>query len=865
MITNSEHKKETLTLDPLCFQVINSINAQVAVVNGVGDIVAANNFWKTYNQELENKWYRPLVGENFLKVLQKPLIEGDEFALRFLNGLKSILAGDRNAFEQTYSILIFGEKKWFKAIIKELNEGDGALIIQEDITSLVVNKQYIKETEQRFDHHFENNFYGILVVNSDFQIIEANKTSRSILEQSNEELVFCNLRKYLDLGKYSDIKTIHESIKSSGNYIGEFRLNSATGKIIPIELSATTFRNELGVPVISFAFKDVSSKKEIEEKLVSEQEFTKSAISSLPTAFFVFDESGKIVRWNRMLEEEFGYSASELDVMNVISLVHPEEQEKIKQYIQKGCPEKAIKLEVKCKSKSGKDLYYFVSGKSFSESGKIYIVGGALNLSDLKNVENEKRRNEELLTQLFHNSPIGIVLVDNNGLIKRTNKSFEHIFGYTNDEILNQDLDYILAPDKSHFETQGLTRCSFLGETFQKEAIRVKKDGTHVPVLVGGVPVKVDGEVISIFGMYVDISERNKLETQVLELLENEKKARIHLEEIFEEAPSAIALLYGKEHTYTFANEKFEELVGRNDLIGKDIDSVLPEFADQGFKAKLDSCFNDANIYHFDEQEIYFKNPSTKEEILHFLNFVFKPMFDDEKNVHGVFIEAVDVTEQVKARNTILQSLNEKETLLHEVHHRVKNNMAIISGLIELELMSSEDKNVLDRLNTTHLRITTIAKIHELLYQNDSLSHIPFHTYIKNVMMPEENEISVFNKFNLQEVSLNVNQAIPAGMLLNEIVSQFNNKCIKTKHPNCVDLKLSADDKVAVIELVDHCKLLFSHLKDSIESSDGLSFELIDVLLKQIQGNMSIELNDEHKIIITFERREAKGAYSALS
>lgn len=105
-------------------------------------------------------------------------------------------------------------------------------------------------------------------------------------------------------------------------------------------------------------------------------------------------------------------------------------------------------------------------------------------------------------------------------------------------EIEGKYLDESIVPQSKDNEAHALSAQSFTGDSFQTESIRIDKDGKEVPVLIGGVPVEVDGEIISIFGMYVDISERKKLEDQVFELLEAEKKARIHLQDMFEEALS---------------------------------------------------------------------------------------------------------------------------------------------------------------------------------------------------------------------------------------------------------------------------------------------------------------------------------------
>lgn len=990
---NSERDDNIQTvveLDEVSSAILSALTAQVAILNGKGEVIAFNDQWKKAGQALENNWSHPYLEESILKSLQTPLTEGNDFALRLLLGIKEVLNNDRVSFDTKIMNHTSKHENWYRVAVKSLGDNQGAVLIYEDISEQVRKTNYLRETREKFEKHFNNTLYGILISDENHVVIDANNVACNIIGLPRNEVIYADIRDFLGSEIELDVSKIQKMINHSGSHVGETKIKTSSQTHLPVELNVSLLRNTGGKHITSWAFKDISAQKEaekalkfseqqyklqfnntlvgtiigkptgeimavnpaacnmlgytqeeligkhrdiifdshapdnakalqerrktglfsgelkfihknghnipvelssviydgengeertivsikdissrkvIQKQLLQEKDFTELAISSMPTAFFVFSIEGEMIRWNSILEQELGYSADELARTNVMDLVHPEDQHYLRDILEGELKGEKVSIEARCLTKQGKTLHYLIRGTSFQQNGKYYIVGGGLNRNDFKEAEVERRRNSELLNQLFFNSPIGIVLVDAEGNVRNANRSFEHIFGYKNHEITGKSINELIVPDHMGNEGEKFSKKSLTGDTFQTETIRIKKDGSEVPVLVGGVPVQFEGEVIAIYGMYVDISERKKLENRIVELLESEQTARLHLEDMFDEAPSAIALMEGPEHTYTYANETYRELVEKKSLVGKPNNEILPELSDQGFSEILDSCYASGKSYHFNEQKIYFNNSRTGHTVTRYLNFVFKPLHNDQNEIYGVLLEAIDVTEQVQARNTIERSLEEKSILLGEVHHRVKNNLAIISGLLELELLSNTDEEAKKLLGSTQSRITSIAKIHELLYQNESLSHVNFKDYIHKVFdLRSKHSGQIFEGFDLQDVILNVNQAIPAGILINELMS-----CINDINLNYYDgssgglqLFLEENDNIIRIEVLETGKNIFKHYHIDNGSKHALRGELIDVLLRQIHGNMTIS-EDEGHLIISFTKREVKGPHSALN
>jgi PAS domain S-box-containing protein len=619
-----------------------------------------------------------------------------------------------------------------------------------------------------------------------------------------------------------------------------------------------------------------NDRQQVKKELQRTRHFNDLAVDGANLGLWEVDLNSDNAYYNERWYTMLGYDKDDVEFTKSFfySLVHHEDRHipdtELSRYIESG---DSYEAEFRLKAADGSCRWILAIGKfvDWNENGDpIKLAGSHMDITERKLAEVENKRNQKLLNQLFYNSPIGIVLIDADGKVQNINPSFSKIFGYSESEIIGKNLDQTIVPQEMDEQAETLSRLSFTGDSFQTETIRISKDGKEVPVLVGGVPVELDGDVIAIYGMYVDITERKSLENQIVELLETEQKARVQMQDMFEESPSAIAMLKGEDHIFSFVNDKYKELVGKENLVGSSIKEALPEVAEQGFTGLLDACFNEDKSLYFNEKEVYFNNGKNGASKSHFLNFVYKPIHNEDGDVYGIFVEAIDVTEQVQARNIIEKSLAEKETLLGEVHHRVKNNLAIISGLLELEILDNHDQKISKHLYSTQSRITTIAKIHELLYQNESLTHVSFRKFIETVVkegaeLTDNNAYKLITSFELDEVELNVNQAIPAGMLLNEVLDYLDQiRCTSGIQNSQLALKMKGTDECVKIELIDPSGQLLPAYGLGHPNSN-LRKELIEVLSSQVHGSVTLQQETQSTLSIHFAKREARGPHNTLN
>lgn len=225
------------------------------------------------------------------------------------------------------------------------------------------------------------------------------------------------------------------------------------------------------------------------------------------------------------------------------------------------------------------------------------------------------------------------------------------------------------------------------------------------------------------------------------------------------------------------------------------------------------------------------------------------------ESVEGYVIVASDISSEKEAQQKIAQSLKEKEVLLAEIHHRVKNNLAVISSLLQMQIWESENESAVSALQQSQLRVRSIALVHEKLYQSKSLSHIDFDKYIRdlldavsNTYLTDESRIHI--KTDLEEVVLNINQAIPCSLLLNELVVNSFKHAFGDEEEGVIEVSMNRlKDKKISLQVSDTGKGFPE--EDSDFKSLGMS--LIETLSQQIGGSLDFKNEAGAQVTVIFE------------
>ena len=217
-------------------------------------------------------------------------------------------------------------------------------------------------------------------------------------------------------------------------------------------------------------------------------------------------------------------------------------------------------------------------------------------------------------------------------------------------------------------------------------------------------------------------------------------------------------------------------------------------------------------------------------------------LLDTQGHRVGTVSVASDISRQKQMEEDLRASLREKEVMLAEIHHRVKNNLAVISGLLQLQSYSAGDEEVKKALTDSQLRIQSIALVHEMLYENESLAYIQYDNYIIDLLqaissmyITEDQEIQLIS--DVEPIKLTINQAIPCSLLLNELVVNSFKHAFKDAESGSITVRLRQIGKNIEMSISDTAT---DFDEEKFNSTETLGATLIKTLANQLKGNFEI-------------------------
>ncbi|MEJ1933570.1 histidine kinase dimerization/phosphoacceptor domain -containing protein, partial [Nostoc sp. NIES-2111] len=225
---------------------------------------------------------------------------------------------------------------------------------------------------------------------------------------------------------------------------------------------------------------------------------------------------------------------------------------------------------------------------------------------------------------------------------------------------------------------------------------------------------------------------------------------------------------------------------------------------------------------------------------------------------HGKVFVAVqqDITEQRQTEEKIKFSLKEKEVLLKEIHHRVKNNLGIVSSLLQMQSRRTQDHQASTILRDSQNRIASIALVHEKLYRSDDLANIDFAQYIPDLtthLFDSYNVSSNCIRLNTQveDVSLDIETAIPCGLIINELVSNALKYAFSDNLGGEIQVKLYQEKDQTLTLIVQDNGIGLPAEFDS-KKAKTLGLTLVQGLVKQLRGQLEIQSQAGTEFKISF-------------
>lgn len=260
----------------------------------------------------------------------------------------------------------------------------------------------------------------------------------------------------------------------------------------------------------------------------------------------------------------------------------------------------------------------------------------------------------------------------------------------------------------------------------------------------------------------------------------------------------------------------------------------------------------------FNGQATSFEIETTDKDYKHvYLEIFLNPIYENERVVEVSGI-AHNITEKKHVQQRMELSLKEKEILLREVHHRVKNNMQVISSILNLQSSYVSDEYALTLLKESQNRIKTMAYIHESLYQNKSFTSVNFseyvHTLVHNIVQSYSYSADKIKlDMNVEKVHLSLDSSIPAGLIINELVTNSIKHAFPGNRQGNISFNLRCRNNLVFLELKDD-GVGFAEGID-FQNSHSLGLQLVNTLIEQIEADLKFKSGKDSgtEVVVSFK------------
>ncbi len=462
-----------------------------------------------------------------------------------------------------------------------------------------------------------------------------------------------------------------------------------------------------------------------------------------------------------------------------------------------------------------------------------------VNVMERKQTEAALWKSEEKHRRLFETMPLGVIYQSADSQIVSANPAAERILGLSGRQMpgktsLDPHWDMILedgtkVPGSKHPAMQALHSGEKIGPVVR--GVYQPDQKKHIWLSITAVPLFQRGETTpyQTYAIIEDITAKRETEKNYKTLF-REMVDGFALHEVVFDADGHPA-----DYRFLTVNPAFEKLTGlkASQVIGRTAREVLPEED----LYRLDTFCKVA----VDGQPVSFEEYA--ESIDKHLEIRF---FQPE--LYRFACIMTDISDRNQAEKLIRQNLKEKDVLLAEIHHRVKNNLAVISSLLKLDAEKHADTTSGELLLKAENRIRSMALIHEKLYKTDSFSDISFDEYVKDLSSHIQGHYATLEdkiclRYEISPVTLDITKAIPCGIILNELVTNGFKHAFPGKRRGTIKLSLERmNGEVTLIYQDDGVGLDDEQMERMMSGSeDSLGLTLIQGLVRQIKGRVTMK------------------------
>ena len=584
---------------------------------------------------------------------------------------------------------------------------------------------------------------------------------------------------------------------------------------------------------------EIERHKATQLRLADAELLNRSIIESSIDMIVAFNEEGALTQYNQAFAVEFGLEfGADPDQYQFRNFVATKaEAERIRDHVYTNAN---FSGETVGRRLNGDvfPMYLTVALLRDEEDGIFGAMAVGRDITEAKLAQEELKASEERYRSILDNANDAIFTLDDSGFFTYTNPSFNELLGYSEVELSKRTVHDVIQG----LPKRGKTWIKALAESGVEREF-VAADG-KVLTMLGGATIQHNdkGKPTGVRGIYLDITD----------MLLHERRAKTQsakLESIFDSTENMIMFTMDSADRVNAFNKNFKNIFeydfgltfdGSKSFIEK-ISRVVDEEPYQG-QLRLFLRAMEGKPQQFELPLKTVHGESRWYQV--FLNPV--SLGEDQREISCI---AYDITERKEIDRAIRSALKEKEVLLQEVHHRVKNNLQVISSMLNLQKSFVKDPETLNLLEESTNRIATMSFIHESLYRNTDFANISFAEYLQRlsanlIQSYSRSDCEVVLQTVFDEVYLSLEQAIPCGLITNELVSNSLKYAFPDRAQGTITLRIQHVEGGAVeLEVSDDGVGLPPGM--DFAKNDSLGVYLVQALTEQIDGELVVTSVDQ--------------------
>jgi PAS domain S-box-containing protein len=499
-------------------------------------------------------------------------------------------------------------------------------------------------------------------------------------------------------------------------------------------------------------------------------------------------------------------------------------------------------IELIIRNKKGELLDTLSTLQVIKIGGEDCLLAMILDITERKKAEEQLRK----LSRAVDQSSASIIITDLKGNIEYVNPKFSEVSGYSSNEAIGKNTRILKSGKNPEELYSDLWKTISSGRDWHGELQNKRKNGEFYWEWASISPIfDSKGSITNYLAVKEDITINKLIQDQ------------IHLQAILLESITDAVISVDHDYNVKSWNSGAEKMYDwkAQEVVGKNLMNILKtEFVHESPPEVL-KYVNKHNTWLGEVLQI--TKSGKKISILSSIS----TLRDEKGTITGYVSVNRDITERKLHEEKLKTSLKEKEILLKEIHHRVKNNLQVISSLLKMQTAYIKDPLALDYFKISSQRVKSMALIHEQLYRSADLSKIDFENYIKKLSMHLYQTYGVSSSkvrfiVKVNDIKLEIDTAIPCGLLVNELISNSLKHGFPENKTGKIEVEMERTANKYVLKVRDNGKGFPKNI--DFQNTETLGMQLVNTLVEQIEGAVELKNDNGTEFTITFRAHEYK-------